>query len=187
VQRGGIVGKCVVARNINGIALNGFDYLLEDNGEIKVFNDIAEAMSFLKHVGATDEDINYYRFFDYEGLVNGNYKEIPFLLKTSEIFNRYKKYVTENIRIIDGSASITMEAEEEKNRPWSSSRHIRIDLECEEDESLNYELRISNHQDSGWRLTAIISSPLGLGNFKDCLPDQEIEIDLYSIRIEITR
>jgi hypothetical protein len=130
--------------------------------------------------GATDEDMYYYRFFDYEELVDGKYMEAC-LLRTSDIFNRYKKYVAEKI---DGPVNITMEVEEEKNRPWSSSRHIRIDLECEEDESLNYELRLSNHQDSGWRLSATINSPLGLGEFN--LPDQEIEIDLYSVKGEVT-
>lgn len=172
--------KCVVARNINGIALNSFEYLLDDNGEIKVFDDIGQALSFLKDAGATDEDMYYYRFFDYEELVDGKYMEAC-LLRTSDIFNRYKKYVAEKI---DGPVNITMEVEEEKNRPWSSSRHIRIDLECEEDESLNYELRLSNHQDSGWRLSATINSPLGLGEFN--LPDQEIEIDLYSVKGEVT-
>jgi hypothetical protein len=39
--------KCVVARNINGIALNSFEYLLDDDGEIKVFDDIGQALSFL--------------------------------------------------------------------------------------------------------------------------------------------
>jgi hypothetical protein len=179
------VGKCVVARNINGTAPDGLEYLLEDNGEIKVFDEIEQAWSFLKDAGATDKDISYYRFFDYVGLVNGEYKELSLLLKTSEIFKRYKKYVAENLRIIEGSASISMELEEEKNRPWSSARHIRIDLECEEDESLNYELRLSNHQDSGWRICAIINSPLGLGEFKNYLPDQEIQIDLYCISDEI--
>lgn len=172
--------KCVVARNINGIALNNFEYLLDDDGEIKVFDDIGQALSFLKDAGATDEDMYYYRFFDYEELVDGKYMEAC-LLRTSDIFNRYKKYVAEKI---DGPVNITMEVEEEKNRPWSSSRHIRIDLECEEDESLNYELRLSNHQDSGWRLSATINSPLGLGEFN--LPDQEIEIDLYSVKGEVT-
>lgn len=145
--------KCVVARNINGIALNSFEYLLDDDGEIKVFDDIGQALSFLKDAGATDEDMYYYRFFDYEELVDGKYMEAC-LLRTSDIFNRYKKYVAEKI---DGPVNITMEVEEEKNRPWSSSRHIRIDLECEEDESLNYELRLSNHQDSGWRLSATVN------------------------------
>jgi hypothetical protein len=172
--------KCVVARNINGIALNSFEYLLDDDGEIKVFDDIGQALSFLKDAGATDEDMYYYRFFDYEELVDGKYMEAC-LLRTSDIFNRYKKFVTEKI---GGPASVSMEVEEEKNRPWSSSRHIRIDLECEEDESLNYELRLSNHQDSGWRLSATINSPLGLGEFN--LPDQEIEIDLYSVKGEVT-
>jgi hypothetical protein len=172
--------KCVVARNINGIALNSFEYLLDDDGEIKVFDDIGQALSFLKDAGATDEDMYYYRFFDYEELVDGKYMEAC-LLRTSDIFNRYKKYVAEKI---DGPVNITMEVEEEKNRPWSNSRHIRIDLECEEDESLNYELRLSNHQDSGWRLSATINSPLGLGEFN--LPDQEIEIDLYSVKGEVT-
>lgn len=171
--------KCVVARNINGIALNSFEYLLDDDGEIKVFDDIGQALSFLKDAGATDEDMYYYRFFDYEELVDGKYMEAC-LLRTSDIFNRYKKYVAEKI---DGPVNITMEVEEEKNRPWSSSRHIRIDLECEEDESLNYELRLSNHQDSGWRLSATINSPLGLGEFS--LPDQEVEIDICSMEDEL--
>ncbi len=177
--------KCVVARNINGIALNNFEYLLDDDGEIKVFDDIGQALSFLKDAGATDEDMYYYRFFDYEELVDGKYMEAC-LLRTSDIFNRYKKYVAENIsRVKDsGSVSISMEVEVEKNRPWSSSRHVRIDLECEEDESLNYELRLSNYQDSGWRFSALtIGSPLGLGEFN--LPDQEIEIDLYAMKDEV--
>ena len=108
------MGKCVVARNINGTAPDGLEYLLEDNGEIKVFDEIEQAWSFLKDAGATDKDISYYRFFDYVGLVNGEYKELSLLLKTSEIFKRYKKYVAENLRIIEGSASISMELEEEK-------------------------------------------------------------------------
>jgi hypothetical protein len=173
--------KCVVARNINGIALNSFEYLLDDDGEIKVFDDIGQALSFLKDAGATDEDVYFYQFFNYDKLENGEFEEVSSLLKTSEIFDRYKKFVTEKI---GGPASVSMEVEEEKNRPWSNSRHIRIDLECEEDESLNYELRLSNHQDSGWRLSATINSPLGLGEFN--LPDQEIEIDLYSVKGEVT-
>lgn len=56
----------VVAKHINNIALNDFEYLLDKDGEIMVFESREEAQEFLKSTGYTDEEIaESIRFFTY--------------------------------------------------------------------------------------------------------------------------
>lgn len=61
---------CVIARHINGISLNGYEYVLDDEGKIMKFVDKKQAVRFLINNGATDEEIHYLRFLDYEKLKN---------------------------------------------------------------------------------------------------------------------
>ena len=46
--------KITVGRAIDGISLNGLEYLLDENNEIMEFNDVKSAKKFLKKHGATD-------------------------------------------------------------------------------------------------------------------------------------
>ena len=57
----------VVAKHINNIALNDFEYLLDKDGEIMVFEGREEAQEYLKSNGYTDEEISEsIRFFTYD-------------------------------------------------------------------------------------------------------------------------
>ena len=58
----------VVGRPINGISVNGLEYLMEDenNEKLKEFTDVDEAKSFLRSMFAeevTDEDLEESFFF----------------------------------------------------------------------------------------------------------------------------
>lgn len=52
----------VVKRNINGIALNGFEYLLDNDGEPKIFGTEEKAKECLREYGWTDEDMYWLVF-----------------------------------------------------------------------------------------------------------------------------
>lgn len=49
-----------VGRNINGISLNGLEYILDENDKLKKFSTKEEVFEFFKSVGEpiTQEDIN---------------------------------------------------------------------------------------------------------------------------------
>lgn len=70
--------KCAIARTINGISLNGYEFILEeDNETIKAFADKGVAVSYLKGLGVTSEDIYYLRFLDYDKLTaNNEYEDV---------------------------------------------------------------------------------------------------------------
>lgn len=52
----------IVGRPINGISLNGLEWLLNDDGTQRVFENSAEADAFLRKNGFTDEDLDYLVF-----------------------------------------------------------------------------------------------------------------------------
>ncbi len=54
----------IVGRHINGITLNGLEYLLDKHGEVKEFKSKGKAVRFLKSKGVTDDEI-YYMVFKY--------------------------------------------------------------------------------------------------------------------------
>ncbi len=68
--------QCVIARNINGIPLNDYEYVLGSDNELKVFINKDCAMNFLKQNGFTDDEIYYLRFFSYDKLMDNEYEEI---------------------------------------------------------------------------------------------------------------
>ena len=55
--------KVIVGRPINGISLNGLEYILDDEGEIRYFNSIEEAKALLREHGYDDEDMEDYLVF----------------------------------------------------------------------------------------------------------------------------
>jgi len=51
-----------VGRHINGISLNGLEWLLDDDGDIMYFDSEAQAKQFLLDHGETEEGLYWYRF-----------------------------------------------------------------------------------------------------------------------------
>ena len=53
-----------IGRPINGISLNGLEYVINDDGNIMTFKSELEAKTFLREVvGLTDDDM-YYMVFE---------------------------------------------------------------------------------------------------------------------------
>jgi len=51
-----------VGRPINGISINGNEWLLDDKSKLKVFADKSEAVQFLKDHGVSDDEMDYFTF-----------------------------------------------------------------------------------------------------------------------------
>lgn len=49
--------RYVIGRPIEGITLNGNEYVLDDDGELMTFDSEEDALDFLKACGLTDDDI----------------------------------------------------------------------------------------------------------------------------------
>lgn len=92
-----------------------------------------------------------------------NFKELMIeedrkVIKSSELFEQYCKYVAENVSTSDlevntddgeptyESVHCTMEIEKEEGRSWSSFEKANIVFECEEDENMNFMIPISRWQ-----------------------------------------
>ena len=53
-----------VGRPINGISINGCEWLLDDDGNLKVFTEENIAVQFLKEHGISDDELEDYIFSD---------------------------------------------------------------------------------------------------------------------------
>ncbi len=90
--------------------------------------------------------------------------EIPKQIKVSDIFEEYKKHVAKKVDTSDlevvhddcepsyECVTVRMEVEFEEKRSWltSSFQHAKLIFECEEDEELNLEIKISKFMDYPW-------------------------------------
>jgi succinate dehydrogenase flavin-adding protein (antitoxin of CptAB toxin-antitoxin module) len=57
-----------IGQAIEGISLNGYEWLLEEeDGDIKWFDSYEEAEAFLLQTGANEEDLYLYKFVDENG------------------------------------------------------------------------------------------------------------------------
>ena len=54
----------IVGRPINGISINGLEFLLTENGEVKKFINTYQAIRDLKSCGATEEEIESFIFHE---------------------------------------------------------------------------------------------------------------------------
>lgn len=56
--------KSAIVRPVNGIALNGYEYLLNDDNSVKLFNDRIQALNHILELGLSEDDevsiIDYY-------------------------------------------------------------------------------------------------------------------------------
>lgn len=56
------MNEIIVARHIEGITINDYEYLLDENGEVMKFKSKEHAIHYLKEHGADDEVIYFMRF-----------------------------------------------------------------------------------------------------------------------------
>jgi hypothetical protein len=66
--------KCVVSRPINGITINGYEYLRNKDDELMVFASKDDAIVFLKQNGC--DDMGDIVFLDHDKLIDDEYFEI---------------------------------------------------------------------------------------------------------------
>lgn len=109
--------------------------------------------------------------------------EFPKIVKLSDIFEEYKKYVSENVETNDleinyddsptyENVTVTMEVEHEEKRSWSSSsfKNAKVIFECEKDENVNFEIRLSRFKENPWDLSLDINDSIrslrGLSEFE---------------------
>jgi hypothetical protein len=91
--------------------------------------------------------------------------EIPKVLKVSEIFDRYCNYVAKNVDTSDlevntddepsyEAVNVSFEATEHEKKSWGYYSEVSIFFECEEDENMNFELKLKRWKDEKpWRIS----------------------------------
>lgn len=58
--------KVSISRPINGITINGNEYLLDDEGNVRIFESTRAAVAFLITHGVTKEELDSYTFHGIE-------------------------------------------------------------------------------------------------------------------------
>lgn len=124
--------------------------------------------------------------------------EFPKVVKLSEIFNQFKQFVSKNIDTSnlevdydDGvsyeNVNVTMEVEHEEKRSWSSSsfEYAKVIFECEKDESLNFEIRLSKFMKYGWSLSAEVDTSIASLRHLDDLKIYLLKLKQSGADIEI--
>jgi hypothetical protein len=88
-------------------------------------------------------------------------------IKVTELFEMWKDYVRKNVKTDgleveydDGVSyeyfNVSYEIEEDDDRSWSRFEHATLVFECEHDEDMNFEIRLSHYKDSkdkGWDIS----------------------------------
>ena len=74
-QNGLYLPPVIVGRHINGITLNDYEWLLDNDGKEMVFKNQAEAEAFLLKNGFTQKDLEWMIFMEVEQ--NGNNQTAP--------------------------------------------------------------------------------------------------------------
>ena len=80
------------------------------------------------------------------------------VIKLSELFAEWQDYVSKSINTEDieinyddgisyESANVTLEIEREDKKSWGSTHYATINFECEKDENMNFQVRISRWED----------------------------------------
>ncbi len=124
--------------------------------------------------------------------------DFPKVVKLSDIFEQFKKHVAKEVDTSElkveydddvsyESVLVTMEVERAEKRSWSSHEWAKVVFECEKDENINCEIRLSKFDQYPWRMDADIDSSIAslryLDDFKIYLmklkeSGREIEIDI---------
>lgn len=132
-------------------------------------------------------------------------RELPKVVKLTDIFEEFKKHVAKaidnsnlEVNTDDGPSyewvSVTMEVEHEDKRSWSSFQNARAIFECEKDEKLNFELRLSKFSEYPWHVSADVDTSIKslrrLDKFKIYLlklaqANANIEINVSSLEDDV--
>ncbi len=59
-----------ISRPINGISINGDEFLLDENNEVLLFEDETAAINWLNEHGVTDKEIEGFNFNDEDELAD---------------------------------------------------------------------------------------------------------------------
>ena len=122
--------------------------------------------------------------------------DIPKVVKVSDIFKQFKKHVGRNVDTSEleidtddtptyEDVAVTMEVEQEESRSWSSFKHAKIILECDKDEKLNCEIRISKFDRFGWHLEDKIDSSIESLRYMDSFKIYLLKLYQTKVDIEI--
>jgi hypothetical protein len=66
--------RVIIGRPINGISINGLEYVLDEHNEVKEFAGKKEAVQFLKDNGFLDKDMESFIFEEIETKINKSEK-----------------------------------------------------------------------------------------------------------------
>lgn len=126
--------------------------------------------------------------------------DIPKIVKLSDIFEQWKLHVAKNVdtsklevNYDDGVSyemvEVTMEVEHEEKRSWSSSRfeYAKVIFECEKDEDLNFEIRLSKFMKYPWSLSLEIDDSIRSLRYLDDLKIYLLRLKQADARIEIDK
>lgn len=124
--------------------------------------------------------------------------EFPKVVKVSDIFKEFKKHVAKNVETKDleisyddgptyEDVSVSMAVEYEDKPSWSSSsfEYAKVIFECEKDEDLNCEIRLSKFMDYGWELSTEIDTSIKSLRYLDELKIYLLKLNQSSAKIEI--
>jgi hypothetical protein len=76
--------KVIIGRPVNGISINGLEYLLGENGRVKEFADKKEAFQFLTDNGIFDRDVGDFIYKEIEATKGKSIKNRESLKKNSK-------------------------------------------------------------------------------------------------------
>lgn len=119
-------------------------------------------------------------------------EEMPKAITVTDMFNKYKKYVEENVETdgleIDYDDEVTYEhvevsvEVEEDSRSWSVHKNATIHFECEHDKSMNFTVHtLKNSNDESYFITDDLEA-----RFKSLKRANSFEIFLLRMRSEYT-
>jgi len=122
--------------------------------------------------------------------------EFPKVVKVSDIFNKFTKYVSKSvdtskleINYDDGVSyeyvNVTMEIEHEDKRSWSSFKYAKAVFECQEDENLNFEIRLSKFEEYPWSLSLELDTSIESLRHLDELKIYLLKLKQSGARIEL--
>lgn len=117
-------------------------------------------------------------------------------VKVSDIFEQFKKHVAKSVNTSGlevntdddptyEDVTVTMETEHEDKRPWSDFEEVKIVFECEEDEEMNCEIRLSKFMKYPWRLRTEIESPISSLRYLDEFKIYLLKLYQSGVDIEI--
>lgn len=97
---------------------------------------------------------------NFQGLMS--YKAVD-EIKVTQLFDKWQEYASKNIDTSDlelsfddgvsyGYVETSFEIEYEEDRSWSNIKYAKIVFECEKDNELNLEIKITNYNGNGWKL-----------------------------------